>query len=210
MAQGQQGRGWDAPAPRTPFERTGGFLALGLVLVLGAVALGFLLGRDGGGTDSVSGGGGPAPTNAAGSKAQTELLAKLPTSVYTGCTPTETAQSATATLNCTSAIEGADQLIVSSFADTSAMNGDFENRYKQAYKDGMCSKFNGKNKGEGRTSTWGPNNDQLLACYINENEDAVVLWEYLAPAIQVIAVRDDGNYPELWTYWTKAVKTPLS
>ena len=78
------------------------------------------------------------------------------------------------------------------------MDADFA-RYTR-YPDGKCSQRTGVR------STWdgGP-----LACYVNDNDHAVVMWEYDDRALQSFAIRTDGQSRPLYDWWLEAARTPL-
>ncbi len=191
---------WDAPVAR-PFAQTPAFLALAVVLVLAAGGLGVYLGGRGGGSDTAaSGSAGGAGTPAAA------LQARLPAKTFRDCAAGDAQEGQDAALTCAPVSKGADQLLVRHFADAGAMARDFEARYKSTYDDGKCGSFPGGDKaaGTGVVSTW---DSGVLACYVNSNGDATLLWEYPAEAVQIIAVRTDADFPALFAWWLAADKT---
>ncbi len=198
---------WDAgPSARPPFERTGGFLALGVVLVIAAAALGFLLGwgsRDTGSATTPSAGGTGASQASASSDATMALQAMLPPSIYRDCSPRTATAGATASLSCSSPSGGADELLVTQYADNSTMSSDFADKYASRYPDGTCGSFAGGTdpKGKGMRSTWGPGDKNPLACYVNDSGAAALLWEYPDRAVQVIGVRKDADSKALFMWW---------
>lgn len=193
---------WDeGAAPRQPFARRPEFVVLAVVLVAAAAALGVLLGRQGGGKlDTVTGPAAPS------SGPQADLLGRLPPSIYTGCTGGDLQPGQDAALRCDSAVPGADTLLVAHFTDAATMAADFRSRYTARYADGKCGTFTGgtEAKGKGVSSTWdgGP-----LACYVNSNGDAALLWEYRNLAVQVIAVAKGPESAALFRYWEGLDKT---
>ncbi len=196
-----QDGGVAAPPTRTPFERTGAFLALSVALVLGAGGLGFAIGNGGGG--SVGGGkASPGPDQAA-------LVALLPNNLYRNCQPRDLSEGQVASVTCDSGIDGADELIASRYATSEAMSADFTSTYRDAYPDGKCSEFTGGKdaRGKGVTSTY--QDGDPLACYVNSNGDATLLWEYPEQRLQSIAIRKDADSKALFDWWIgKAVKVP--
>lgn len=195
---------WDAgPPARPPFERTGGFLVLGVVLVIAAAALGVVLGRsarDAGSTTAAGTGGSQA---SASIDATTTLQAMLPPSIYRDCSPRTAPAGATASLSCSSPSGGADELLVTQFSDNATMSSDFADKYASRYPDGTCGSFAGGTdpKGKGMRSTWGPGDKNPLACYVNDSGAAALLWEYPDRAVQVIGVRKDADSKALFMWW---------
>lgn len=178
---------------------------LQLALLTAAVVLtggfvGFALG-------SATGGGGSAdavatPTTSPTSVADAGLAARLPTAVFDGCAPVEADRP---TVRCTSPKPGVDELLVSQWPDAAAMRADFTSHYGSK-PDGKCGQYTGEPT-SGLRSTWG--GQQPLACYRNSKGAAVVLWEYVGSAVQVIAIRTDGDAKAAFVWWIDAVKTPL-
>lgn len=199
----------DAAAPGRPFTRTPGFLALALLLVAGAAALGVVLGNsragDGlAGTDpSTAAGGGQA---VASTGPQARLAALLPASPYRDCVSGEVMAGQDAALRCSSSVPGATTLLVRHFVDAATMQGDFADRYRSAYPESPCKPFPGGQPGAGVTSSW---RGGALACYVNTDGNAVVLWEYTDQAVQVVAVRQDADSPALFQWWLRNGAVPL-
>ena len=178
-------------------------LLLGTVVVLLFGALGVLLGSLGIGAP----GGAPASPAAVTStpssipspspSADPELVALLPNEVYRDCAPREAAAAQTASVRCVPATDGADELLVTQWRDREAME---EGSGFRRLPDGKCSQETGVR------STW---DGGALACYRNDNGHAVVLWQYDERALQVVAVRTDGDSRELYDWWLEAARTPL-
>ena len=201
-----------APTPRAarPPRRV---VLLGAVVVLLAGALGVLLGTLGVGAAGTSAPQPPEPPAAASPPAASAspsaaaipdevaaLVATLPASVYRDCAPRKSDDSAgqVASVRCVPATPGADELLVTQWRDRDAMDADFA-RYTR-YPDGKCSQTTGVR------STW---DGGRLACYVNDNDHAVVMCEYDEHAVQVFAVRTDGRHEPLYDWWLTAAKTPL-
>ena len=185
-----------------PDRRT---VVIGAVVVLLCGALGVLLGTLGigapGGTASpaaVRSAPSPSPsTPPTVAPGVSELVAALPTSVYRDCAPRESGDGQPVRVRCLPTTEGADELLLTQWRDEKAMqNGSDVGRYR----DGKCSETT-----EVR-STW----DQgAIACYTNDNDHAVLLWQYADRALQVVAVRNDGDSRELYDWWLETARTPL-
>jgi hypothetical protein len=177
----------------------------GVVLLCGA--LGLLLGTLGIGSSGVT----PSPASAvrtpasppspaasaSADPAQEQLVAVLPPEVYRDCGPREVAEGASASVRCLPSTDGAGELLVTQWRDSEAME---EASGFRRYPDGRCSQTT-----EVR-STW---DGGALACYTNDNGHAVVLWQYADRALQVVAVRPDGDAPALYAWWREAARAPL-
>ena len=180
--------------------------AAGASTVLAAGALGYLLGTLGvGAPDAASpvppasppaGTASPAPSP----DRTAELVAGLPPEVYRDCAPREadTAAGQTASVRCAAARPGADELLVTQWRDRAAMEADFASYSR--YPDGKCSQRTGVR------STW---DGGALACYVNDKAHAVVMWEYDDRALQVFAIRTDGQSRPLYDWWLQTARTPL-
>ena len=112
-------------------------------------------------------------------------------------------------MTCIPTDPGADELLVRQFVDSATMDADFQSKYKSKYDEGKCRDFNGGAAGTGRSSTWGPGSRAPLACYINDNSHAVVMWEYLDRPVQVLAIRTDADSTALFAWWRRASAVPL-
>jgi len=127
----------------------------------------------------------------------------LPSAVYADCqaldVPVGTGWA------CTSPQSGVDQVLVVRWPSADAMAADFAKTY-QPKPDGKCSKYSGDPAG-GYRSTWG--DGKPLACYVNSNGAGIVMWEVPEKALQLLAVRKDGDVKAAFTWWTQAVTTPL-
>jgi hypothetical protein len=165
-----------------------------LVVVLGFV-VGLALGSRGGTSGSPS----TAPRPSA-SAVDSGLVDLLPTSVYDGCVA-----SPGGTATCTPTEPGVDELLVRRYPSADALRSHFATSYGSK-PDGKCGSYRGT-PATGYRSTWG--GEQPLACYVNSNGAAVVLWDHVAQGIEVIAVRKDGDAKAAFAWWTQAVKTPL-
>jgi hypothetical protein len=180
-------------------------LVIGAVVVLLCGALGVLLGSLGIGTSGVTASPAAAistPSVSASPSPPTDpeqaaLVAALPTSVYRDCAPRDVADGQTASVRCAAATDGVDELLVTQWRDREAMD---EGSGYRRYPDGTCSQTTDVR------STWDGGG---LACYTNDNDHAVVLWQYADRALQVVAVRNDGDSRALYDWWRSTARTPL-
>jgi hypothetical protein len=87
------------------------------------------------------------------------------------------------------------------------MAADWQGKYVRRYTKEVCSAFPGgaAAKGRGHFSSWGDRSDPL-ACYVNDNGHAVLMWEYASDAVQVLAIRTDADSPAL-LQWFQAART---
>jgi hypothetical protein len=195
LAAARLGDHGEVPSTRTTT------LVLGTMFVPAMFALGYLLGTAHGTTGAAS----TAPR--APSDAHAALAAALPPDAYAGCTayPDREASGHPTALTCSSPLPGIDQLLVTKWTDTAQMVRDFTTTYGRK-PDGKCGSYTGS-PASGVRSTYG--GGAPLTCFVNTNGAAVVLWEYPAQAVQVIAVRADGNTSAAFAWWAQAVKTPL-
>lgn len=167
-------------------------LAVAVVVVAFAVGLAFGLST---GSSSGSTTGSPPST----SPTATAVPLGLPASVYRDCTTT------TSGTTCQPVVAGVDEVLVFSWPSASAMAADFTKN--QGNKpDGKCGSYTGAPP-SGLRSTWG--NGKPLACYVNSNGAAVVLWEVPDRALELLAVRKDGDTRAAFAWWNDAIKTPL-
>lgn len=194
-----------------PFARTPGFVVLSVVLLAGAGWLGV---QAGGGLDGGGGGGGGAVSDApsdAPTGASVEFITTLPASVYRDCTALAPGDGQDAAVRCASVVPGPRQLEVRQFVDAETMQDAFAARYASTYDDGKCGTFPGgaDARGTGRRSTWGARNARL-ACYVDDDGQAVLLWQYRDQAVQVVATRDDADSASLFAWWERTTRTPLT
>lgn len=141
---------------------------------------------------------------------EAELLAMLPPAVYgTACAPLERRTDDLAAVTCTSVPGmGADELVVYRWRDAAAMQADFQASYVRSpdYLPGQCS------TGNGRHSRWQRDGQIVggLACGTNSQGSATLTWEYDDRAVQVMAVRFDGDNAALYQWWNEARRTLLN
>jgi hypothetical protein len=167
-------------------------LAVGVVVVAFAIGLAFGLSS---GSSSGSPTGGPPST----SPTATVAPLGLPTSVYRDCTATASGTS------CQPVSPGVDEVLVFSWPSAAAMTADFA-KNQGGKPDGKCGSYTGTPP-SGLRSTWG--NGKPLACYVNSNGAAVVLWEVPDRSLELLAIRKDGDTKAAFTWWNEAIKTPL-
>jgi hypothetical protein len=197
-----------APPRRPPWGR----VVLAAAVVLGAGGVGLLLGTLGVGAPGTASPprvlaaseappAPPAPTPPPDAPdAAAALVEDLPPEVYRDCTPRDidAAAGQTASVRCTPATPGADELLVTQWRDGAAMEADFASYLR--YPDGKCSQRTGVR------STW---DGGKLACYLNDNDHAVVMWEYDDRALQVFAIRRDAQTRALYAWWLETARRPL-
>jgi serine/threonine-protein kinase len=172
-----------AVQPVVPTRRTGRLVSvLALVLALGAAGIAAaLLTRE----DTR-----PTPTTP---DRHAALIASLRAAIYTACAAATPPKEAVVTaVTCRPTQPGASSLLVRKWSSPAAMNEDFAATYAKHYPDGKCSRQTGVR------STWAKGR---LACYVNVNGDAVLMYSYDAQGLQVLAVRSDGNSRALYAWW---------
>ena len=190
--------------PVVPARRNLRVLAIAAAVVAVAFAAGLA-----GGLLNGPGGGTPRSTTTPTGDAHLALTALLPSAVYQNCTPQPEREGPgrPASVRCTTPLPGVDELLVTKWDSAASMAADFTTTYG-AKTDGKCGSYTGDPR-SGLRSTWG-NNNQALACYLNNNGAAIILWEYPDKAVAVFAVRTDGNAQAAFTWWQTAVNTPLT
>ena len=174
------------------------FVLLCVAVVAVAFGVGLAWGLTAGGASpSVSGvaSGSPSPTASAGPG--------LPAEVYADCRTRDVPVGTGWT--CTSPLAGVDEVLVVRWPSAGQLAADFASAY-QPKPDGKCGSYTG-DPASGYRSTWG--NGKPLACYLNSNGAAVVMWEVPDRALQLLAVRKDGDARATFAWWTKAISTPL-
>jgi hypothetical protein len=167
-------------------------LAVGVVVVAFAVGLAFGLST---GSSSGSTTGSPPSSSAT----STPAPLGLPPSVFRDCTTTGSGTS------CQPVVAGVDEVLVFSWPSPAAMAADFAN-HQGTKPDGKCGSYTGTPP-SGLRSTWG--NGKPLACYVNSQGAAIVLWEVPERSLELLAVRKDGDTKAAFTWWNEAIKTPL-
>jgi hypothetical protein len=98
-----------------------------------------------------------------------------------------------------------DEVLVVKWPDAATLQADFA-RTSGDRPDGKCGTYTGT-PASGLRSTWG--GGKPLACYVNSNGAAVVMWEVPDKALQLLAIRKDGDSRAAFAWWSKAVTTPL-
>jgi hypothetical protein len=168
-------------------------LSVGVVVVAFAIglALGLSSGSSSGGTPT------SAPTPTATATATQPL--DLPSALVRDCTGSGTAAT------CVPVAGGVDEVLVKQWPDAAGMLADFA-RTQGSKPDGKCGSYSGT-PASGLPSTWG--GGKPLACYVNSNGAAVVMWEDPTTRLQLLAVRKDGDTRAAFAWWTEAVKIPL-
>ncbi|MFN2538885.1 MAG: hypothetical protein ABR549_12185 [Mycobacteriales bacterium] len=167
------------------------FVLLAVAVVVVAFAVGLAFGLSTGSSSSGTAAGAPSPSPTATST--------LPAGLVHDCTDSAGITSCQPTLG------GVDEVLVKSWPDSASMLADFT-RTQGGKPDGKCGSYTG-DPPSGLRSTWG--NGKPLACYVNSNGAAVVLWEVPDRALQLLAIRKDGDTRAAFAWWTEAIKTPL-
>ena len=186
----------------------GSFAVAVTILVLaglGGGAAGVVVGSAGGPPEAT-----PPTTTVASSPGGTtapdrhaDLVRRLPTEVYQACRPHPGREGGgrLTSLSCGSAVAGADELLVTQWLDEGSMLVDFTENYSNRTV-ARCGDYTGEPR-LGRRSTWGDERAPL-ACYVNDNDAAILMWEYPDLAIQVLAVREDADSQALVEWWLTA------
>ena len=201
-AAGATGVGPARAAPRPQTRRA--ILIASTVVVMGFV-VGLAAGYFNGG--SAPGKVAASPTSTSAADPHVTLIRRLPITVYGGCVndPASEGAERTAALSCGTPLPGADQLLVTQWRDTGAMDASSALSVGKR-PDGRCGSYTGLPT-TGLRSTWGQK--ARLSCYINSNGAAIVLWQYPESSVQVLSVRKDGDAQAAFAWWRKAVETPL-
>ena len=176
------------------------FVLLGAAVVAAAFGVGLGLGLAFGSTGGTTTAG---PRSSAAASPSAAGTISLP-SLYTGCQPQQVPVGTG--VSCGTSLAGVDQVLVVQWPDAASMQADFV-KTQGSKPDGKCSTYKGK-PASGIRSTWG--SGRPLACYVNSNGAAVVLWEDPTTRLELLAVRDDGDTRKAFAWWTEAIKTPLS
>ena len=199
-----------APAPER--RRSGRALPVavaGVVLALAVAAAAVFL------TDPArrtSGAPGPSPSASTAADVHEALIGRLPAAVYDDCRPDpeREGEGRTASVKCGTPLEGADELLVTQWSDTEAMAANFSEVHG-VKPDGKCGQY-AADPPSGLRSTWG--DDAPLACFVNSEPAAILLWEYPQRALQVVAVRRDRDAAgladdsrALFQWWRTAVRS---
>lgn len=176
-------------------------LLLGLVVVVVAGAIGVVLSTPPDVPD--------APAVAAPSPSATALeeadrrLATMLREQYGECTPLPRLPGQLARLNCDRTPEGIETVHAVQWSNAQAMDAGFDSAYvgKPQYRSAPCADFRGGSgtAGTGHVST--RIDGGRIACYVNVNDDAVLLWQYEDRAISLLAIRDDNDFASLFTWW---------
>ena len=206
-----------APEPAGSRRAPGGRRSRRALPVAGAaIALAFVVGASGGYlTDpqrrSTAA---PGPSASASNAADVHeaLVGRLPAAVYDDCRPDpeREGEGRTASVKCGTPLAGADELLVTQWSDAAAMAANFADVHGEK-PDGKCGQY-AADPSSGLRSTWG--DDAPLACFINNEPAAILLWEYPQQALQVVAVRRDqravglaDDSRALFDWWTTAVRS---
>ncbi len=180
----------------------------GLAIAGLVVAAAFGIGLAGGLLTGPSGSTATPSSTPSAADPHTTLAKRLPPTVFTNCFPQPEREGVgrPTSVRCTTPVAGVDELLVTQWASPAVMTADFTKAYG-GKQDGKCGTYTGL-PAAGFRSTWG--GEQALACYRNANGAAIVMWEYTAQAVQVLAVRADGDAQAAFAWWRTAVKSPVT
>jgi hypothetical protein len=111
-----------------------------------------------------------------------------------------------AKLNCDSTPDGIATLHAVQWEDTPTMNAAFRASYVERgkYSKAPCGDFLGGPGSEGTGRFSSRPGVGAIACYVNVNSDAVLLWQVDAEAVQLLAIRDDPEADDLFRWWQGA------
>lgn len=189
--------------PRTRTRTVRLVLAACAAVVLGGVLLVGALGALG---DPPPGGTETGTSAATVLDGDHQALADLLGEGFGECTPLERLPGQRAKLNCDQTPDGIATLHAVQWQDQGWMDIDFRNRYVDAgrYEFAPCRDFLGgpEAAGTGRLSSW-PGVGSI-ACYVNSNAHAVLLWQVDERAVTLLAIRDDADSPALFAWWQDA------
>jgi len=122
------------------------------------------------------------------------------------CSALERSPGQLARLNCDTTPEGIATLHAVQWESSDAMAAAFRDRYVTPgkYDSAKCGDFAGGPgaEGTGRISSWP--GVGAIACYVNANSHAVLLWQVDNAALQLLAIRDDARSDELFRWWQGA------
>ena len=172
------------------------FVLLAAAVVVVAFAVGLAIGLASG--SSGAGGTAAAAPSTSPSPSATPGPA-LPTALVRDCAP------AGEGMSCVPVTAGVDEVLVKQWPDAASMQADFA-RTQGGRPDGKCGSYTGTPT-SGMRSTWG--GGRPLACYVNSNGAAVVLWEVPDKRLELLAIRKDGNTKAAFSWWNQAVKIAL-
>ena len=170
------------------------FVLLAVGVVVGAFAIGLAFGLSTGSSAGSTTGSPPSS-----SPTTTSAPLGLPAAVFRDCAATASGAS------CQPTVAGVDEVLVFHWPSAAAMAADFA-RTQGKKPDGKCGSYPGTPP-SGLRSTWG--NGKPLACYVNSNGAAIVLWEVPDRALELLAIRKDGDTKAAFAWWDEAIKTPL-
>ncbi len=191
----------EVPRPSRPTKA----FALAAGAVLAVFGIGLALGLNQGGNAA---GTTPTPTPSAAADPHVALARRLPAGYFSDCVaaPDREGKGRVTSLTCHSPASGVDEVLVSQWSDPAAMAADFTAAVAKR-PDGTCGQYTGL-PATGLRSTWGTG--RPLACYVNTNQAAIVLWEHPSLSLQVLAVRKDGDAQAAFAWWRKAYKAPIT
>jgi serine/threonine-protein kinase len=145
-------------------------------------------------------GGGTVAAGATIDDAQ-QALGGLLSEGYGECTPLPTSAGQTAKLNCDRTPDGIATLHIAQWAGAQAMREVYREKYVSRYPAKPCKDFSGGAGARGTGHVSSRADVGGLACFVNANEDAVLLWQVDGRALQLLAIRDDADSLALFRWW---------
>jgi hypothetical protein len=132
-----------------------------------------------------------------------QLLADRLADGYGECTPLERTEGQLAKLNCDRTPEGIATLHVVQWQDAATMAAAFRRNYVERgrYRVDRCADFSGGPGARGTGNISSREGVGDIACYVNVNDDAVLMWQYDDKALQLLAIRDDPDSAALFSWW---------
>ncbi len=140
-----------------------------------------------------------------------QLLASLLSDGFGECSPLERAPGQAAKLNCDQTPDGIASLHVVQWEGADAMGGWFRTSYVEPgnYTSGPCGEFEGGAEAQGTGRVSSRPEVGAIACYVNANGHAVMLWQIDDRDLSLLAIRDDADAAALFDWWQDERDTVL-
>ncbi|CAA9307627.1 MAG: TOMM system kinase/cyclase fusion protein [uncultured Frankineae bacterium] len=180
--------------------------ALVVATGLGGLALGFLTE---GGTPPPSAA--DEPDEGAGLDPAERELAGLLSDEFGDCSPLPRSTGQVAKINCDRTPEGIASLHAGRWTSRQAMDEWFRTSYVRAgrYESGACEDFDGGADAQGSGRVDSRRGVGGIACYVNSNTHAVLLWQLDERLLSLLAIRDDPDAGALHDWWMQERDTVL-